>query len=306
DPVLCDDQGFDALQYNGAARCNLDTYECEGTTVNPDAIAGDPCGSDTDWEEGGRCQVPRARCSNDALVDCDQESDCTAALTSSAVDGDCVVEFPGGQCTKDGCHVEGNECAGAGVCRMLTLTTSMCQGPCTVGLGASMSDVSTWVDPVLGAGGCRDGYRCSHDHIGGFGEVNGGCVPGSFSSIPTPNIGAACWADSDCAGPFAAQFCVPRNDGRGYCSLFDCAAPYFDPPIDVCGEGNRCSVVNQGFRTDSVCLQDCDSAEDCAPGMACARASDLDPEAEGRFCLTVCTRDDDCRDGDSCVRGFCE
>ncbi|MEM6958786.1 MAG: hypothetical protein AAF645_24095, partial [Myxococcota bacterium] len=181
DPRNCQDAegndvGFDNLVFNAAASCNTDTYECEGQSFNETASGGDICNDSTECEEDGFCISGVGQCefTNEAgvtfetNVNCTDDSRCTAIGTDDE-DGVCAGdEWAGGSCTRFDCDVPGNECANDGICQERGLGVFLCLDGCTVGGGASVDpeDPATWITTEAN-GGCRDGYSCFWNGVGG-------------------------------------------------------------------------------------------------------------------------------------------
>jgi hypothetical protein len=253
-----DDGVGDSVEYDDDSRavCDIDGFRCvhnESTS----AQTGDAC---------------------ERIDDCEQHGDCRNALVG--------VQFPGGFCTKTGCDIDGRACKGDNaVCESLRGETGIsyptCLTRCTVG-GEDEAD-RTGVD---GHGdNCRDGYRCQYN--GGDGAGSGVCVGGVYNDVEKSNVGAACESNDDCYSPYGHGRCEDLS-GTGLtsvCTIIDCAVPGL--PDDVCGPSGLC----YGFGSDfSLCVQECDEAEACAEGYACA---DDDGDASTkRICFPVCFSDD--------------
>ena len=131
-------------------------------------------------------------------------------------------------------------------------------------------------DSECGSGvGCRMGYACLWAGVRAAGTTNsGGCFPGNYNSIRTPNIGAACTMDSQCYSPYGHGLCA--NFGgtlSGYCTVADCA----ELPGTVCGSGGDCLPTGTDF---SLCFEACITSSTCASGFTCQDA-DGDPGTTG-------------------------
>ncbi len=253
----------DRLVYDAStsARCNAVTARCEHNGTSG-AEAGDTC--DNDFE-------------------CERNGDCIQDLGSAG-------GWPGGYCTRFGCDVPGVTCAGSGVCQSRGLGIALCVAPCEVGRNVSTSRFS-------GALGCRSGYTCFWDGVGSAGTTNGGCIPGNYNAVRTPNIGASCTDESTCYSPYGAGQC--RDFGSGnHCTLFDCGAPGI--PSDVCGTGALCASVTGADTT--FCVKTCTDASQCLSGDGC-----WDPSTAGigtggsTVCFPGCLTTADCRSGETCV-----
>lgn len=259
--------------------CNPDTYRCESPGT-PGAEAGIPCIDDEECEGNGVC-----------------------------LDED-FFGFPGGYCSKIRCDLEGNECAGDGVCAGLGFGVPTCAESCIVGSGATLGDPSTYLNNTQG---CRDGYTCFWGGV--LNDATGVCVPGVFNDVTDNNVGEAC-ADSDtCYSPFGQGVCVDDElscsllgapagtacpAGFG-CSVFDCGVPGM--PDDVCGDNAECVALPSGL---TLCLESCTSAEDCLDNAACFDL-DTDPATLDSICFPLCLEDSECRTGQICNDdGECE
>ncbi|MFW5920823.1 MAG: hypothetical protein ACOCUS_03195 [Polyangiales bacterium] len=259
------------------ATCNLDTYRCEHPGTEG-AEAGDECEFDRECEEDGRC------------------------LSEASTEGD----FPGGYCAKDGCDIDGIDCAGDGVCQSRRVGSAMCLEGCEVASGDwTEGDHASYTDVT---GGCREGYACNWNGDDSAGTPNNGaCLPGNFNDVTEPNVGEACTEDSECYSPFGTGLCLTGDVwGDGYCSTIDCGAP--GVPTDVCGTDAQCLPVGEDDLT--WCLKNCESADDCGGGLGCADY-DGDPDTP-KVCFPGCTSDEDCRSDETCeipageMAGTCE
>ena len=258
----------DRLVYhpNSQATCDPDTFRCvhPGT---PGAVAGDPCVFNEECEANGRCL--------DELR----------------------FDFPGGYCSKYRCDFEGNGCAGPGtVCNSRGVGFPSCLAGCTLGTGVTQGDPSTYLNNTQG---CRTGYSCVWDGRSAAQPMNGGCLPGEYNAVTTPNIGAACTEASTCYSPFGQGVCLRSSYPGGYCSVLDCGT--VGMPADVCGDGNLCVALGSGTR---VCLRGCAVPSDCRLGYACGDA-DGDALTMGKVCFSDCLSTDECRAGETCLNGAC-
>lgn len=239
---LVDDQWV--YNTNSAASCGEETFRCEHPGKDG-AEAGDPCTFDDDCEPNGVC-----------------------------------LQGPGGYCSKIGCDIPGNECAGEAVCGF-----GLCLEACVVG-----SDDMT--DPVDNTQGCRDGYTCYWGR--GDNDPSGYCDEGVFNDVTDNNIGDPCTDDAECYSPFGYGECDPDFG----CTVGECGAP--GVPADICGDEATC-VDFIGIGTDRfACLKTCAIAEDCQPGDACV---DLDGDSStlnDLVCSPGCDSTDECRDGEVC------
>jgi hypothetical protein len=258
----------DALVYDDStsATCNTTTYRCEHTGATG-AEAGDTCVNDFDCE----------------------------------ANGDCIADFgdeggwPGGYCTKFGCDIAGNDCAGDGKCQERGLGIAICVQACEV--AATTDTADRFSDPR----DCAPGYNCFWDGTSGAAAGNGGCVPGNYNAIrggdATGQVGQECTDEEDCYSPFGAGQC--RDFGAGnHCTLFDCGAPGM--PADVCGEDVTCAQIS-GSDT-SLCVKDCTTADDCLAGNGCWDTTMAGINTGGTtVCFPGCLEDSHCRDTESCV-----
>ena len=276
-PDACDDPGtnFDNLVYDtsSGAVCNPDTSRCEGAPSTPTASGGDPCTEDSDCE----------------------------------AEGSCIVEEPdgswaGGSCTKYRCDLAGNECANDGVCQEAGVGIFACLEGCTVGGFDTESEPSTWVADRVARATCRDGYGCFWAGVDPGGTAdNGACLPIEYSeAVTAPNTGTPCTEDSDCFSPFGGGFCITDDAfPEGYCSVRNCAAPWFTEGMpeeqNVCGDGGRCVGFDEADPTFAFCVQVCTSADECGAGLGC-----IDFTADSKACWPGCASDADCRSSERC------
>ena len=221
------------------AVCNQETYRCEHAG-DPEAEAGVECTFNDDCEPNGVCLVG-----------------------------------PGGYCSKFGCDVVGNECAGDGIC-----VFGACLEACNVG-----SDTIT--PPETNTQGCREDYTCYWGRADG--NSSGFCDVGFFNeNITQPNIGAVCETNDECYSPYGYGGCDPDFG----CTVFECEVPGLP---DVCGTGATCIDFFIDFQVDLfACLTDCTSADDCRSGDAC---TDLD---DAQVCFPFCLSTDECGVGEVC------
>ncbi|MCS6797163.1 MAG: hypothetical protein NZ898_01310 [Myxococcota bacterium] len=253
----------DRLTYDTESRatCNRTTYRCEHPAGPGMPHAGIPCERDSQCEENGDC------------------------ISEAGSEG----AWPGGYCIKFGCDLPGVTCARGGHCQERRVGVHVCLQDCKVadhGMGGMFAPHAT----------CRAGYMCAWDGVGGpSAMVNGGCLPGNFNDVRTPNVGAACDADSDCYSPFGAGGCIEPWGTEGYCSIFDCSAPGY--PADICGSGAVCVEVDRET-SFALCLDTCTRAEDCGMGLACVP---IDMTGSMRVCAPACSMDSECRMGQRCV-----
>jgi hypothetical protein len=245
-----------------------------------------------DASTNARCGTTTSRCHHDGVSGAVAGIACTHDFVCER-DGDCVTAWPGGYCTKFGCHVAGNACAGSGsVCQERRIGISMCLDGCTVA-GEPIADRLGTSGRGLG---CRPGYSCVWDGVSGAGVANnGGCVPGNYNAVAVENVGATCTDDAQCYSPFGAGLCISGGvwSPSNYCTILDCAAPGMPP--SVCGTSNQCVTL---YGDVTACLENCTSASGCNPGHACVDYDGI--AATPRVCFPVCTATADCRSGETC------
>lgn len=242
DPGVCggSETNFDRLVYepDDPSFCDPATFSCTNPGVDG-AEAGDPCEFDHQCEPGGRCL--------------------------GAEEG-----WPArGVCTKQGCEVGANWCAGDGVCRTRGVERTwypapvdeppfLCLPRCVVASEHDGSPASWRTD----RGGCAEGLRCVADAPD---LTIGHCLPGVFSPVETPNLGAPCTADDECWSPFGNGACWHDGmDGSGRCVATECHIAAFP---NYCGGAARC--VETGADS-SACLPACTVHADCSEGYACS------------------------------------
>lgn len=276
---------MDRLTYDLSAghRCDPVTERCrhEGTVG---ASAGRPCAWDGDCEADGRCLYePRFE------------------------DDDGVPQR--GYCTKLGCNQPGLECAGAGKCQRRGVGQWSCLAPCEVGAHSKPAAPESLFLPHRD---CRAGYACTWDGEQGAGvSTNGGCLPGNYNAIRSPNIGASCVSNAECYSPLGLGRCgrTVLGDVRDSCYVEDCGAPFPAENPDLCGGQATCVQFASSGAT--VCRPTCGTANDCAEGEACWNPTGVLPIASAAaVCLPVCfgpdpgTADAQCRGNERCVGGF--
>jgi len=271
DPDACSDPAtnFDRLVYDttSEAVCDPVTARCTGGPSTSSASGGDACTEDRDCEAGGIC-----------LTDAEG--------------------WPGGSCTKVRCDLEDNPCANEGVCQEPGLGFPGCLQGCAVGGVDPDSEPGTWVAEGSARSTCREGYGCFWGGEGAAGEVdNGVCLPVDYeTAVSTPNVGATCASDADCFSPFAQGFCI-EGEGfdSGYCSVRNCAAPWFTGETNVCGAGAECVAFDPMDPTFALCVQTCEAADECTAGLGCLQFTE-----ESKACWPGCAEDGDCRAGETC------
>jgi len=281
DADACDNPelNFDNLVYDteSAAICDPDTSRCTGAPSTPTASGGDPCTEDSECEAEGFC------------------------IEEDPDDG----SWAGGACTKFRCDLAGNECANDGICQEAGVGVFACFEGCTVGGFDTTSDPSTWVVDGVSQTTCREGYGCFWGGAAAGGTAdNGVCLPIEYSEAVTePNTGTGCTEDSDCFSPFGNGFCITGDSfSEGYCSVRNCAAPWFTEgtPEDqnVCGDSGICvnfSPMDDPDPTFALCVQECTDASECGDGLGC-----VDFTADNKACWPGCATDADCKTGERC------
>lgn len=262
---------FDSLVYDtdSSAICDPATSRCTGAPSTASASGGDPCTDNDQCEPEGFC------------------------ITESE-DGSWV----GGSCTKWRCDLEGNGCANDGVCQEAGVGVFGCFEGCTVGGVDPGSEPGTWVAEGSARSTCREGYGCFWGGEGATGEAdNGVCLPVDYEpAVTASNVGATCESDADCFSPFGQGFCI-QGDGfeSGYCSVRNCAAPWFTSETNVCGAGAECVAFDPTDPTFALCVQNCASADECSVGLGCVQFTE-----ESKACWPGCAEDGDCRTGEVC------
>ena len=241
------DSGMWVYNTESDAVCNDETFRCEHSGT-PGATAGDPCVFDEDCEANGIC-----------------------------------LDGPGGYCSKLGCDIGDNSCAGgdAAVCGF-----GRCLASCEVG-------PTEMTPPIEDTQGCRPGYTCYWDRVD---EIlpSGFCDIGRFNTEETNNIGQDCDSSDQCYSPFGYGGCDPDF----HCTVYECGVPGM--PADVCGTGNLC-VDFIDFGIDLfACLKECTDANDCVAGDACARNLDENPATDDDVCFPLCIDSSECRAGEVC------
>jgi hypothetical protein len=242
------------------------------------------------------CDVPTGRCRHPGAPGAEAGATCTTDFECER-DGDCLVDrgddggFPGGYCTKFGCDLAGNACAGDGRCQERGIGVAICVEACEVAQSAAADD------PFADSRDCRPGYGCFWDGTSGADTDNGGCLPGNFNDVRTANVGSACADESECWSPHGLGQC--RDFGAGdHCTLFDCGAPGM--ALDVCGDDALCAMVTGSSTT--LCVQTCETAGDCIDGAGCWDTSMAGINTGGeRVCFPGCREDGDCQTDQSCV-----
>lgn len=168
--------------------------------------------------------------------------------------GLCLTDLPGGYCTQD--CADGAGCPAEGSCWSFGDTLSACLLNCQA------------------SAECRraDGYICDGDNT---------CYPGEEVVPPGDGeIGAPCQATADCG---AGGACVRDGFPDGYCVQFGCS------DASPCPAGSECFQLEGG---DTVCLDNCRTADECRGGYACR------PDLS--VCMPGCTADS-CPEGTICT-----
>jgi hypothetical protein len=275
--------------------CQSD-QECQVYRADTDGSGGNTTGDrlTLDVAGGASCSPVTGRCTQPgtpgavAGIRCTLSSECEA-------DGYCVSAYangwPGGYCTKFGCDVLG--CAGDATCLDIGAPNTICAQPCAIGDDPG--------DAAIGATGgdddCRDGYSCEWDKVSPLGARVGGCIPGNYNSVTTPNVGTACADNAECWSPYGRGACI-FSGTEATCSVLGCA----NLPDGVCGEGNVCLVIDA---TTSACVRTCTAPETCAASggrssYGCVDLSPGDPDPT-RVCWPECLTAADCNAGFSCT-----
>jgi hypothetical protein len=273
-----------------------------------------------------RCDAATDRCVHDGRAAAQAGSTCGWDGECEA-NGDCIYspawhDTAGGRgyCTKFGCDVPGNACAGSGKCQSRGFGDGffLCVDACPVATNTGMT-----TDPNYrfnAAMGCRAGHRCLWDGASAAGATDGGgCIPGEYNAVRTNNVGAACTDASTCYSPFGAGTCLGVLTGEAdTCTVLDCAAP--GVPADVCGTDPdgagpllppaTCMTIG----TDSVCRRTCTRAADCGASPTACMAADVAALLGLGTATAICTpfcfgdtvaeADGQCRPTERCGGGF--
>ncbi len=272
DPDACADpaSNFDSLVYDteSSAVCDPVTFRCTDAPSDPSASAGDPCTDDSECEAEGFC-------------------------IAETEDG----SWAGGTCTKWRCDLGGNECANDGVCQEAGVGVFGCFEGCVVGGVDPSSDPATWVAEGSARSSCREGYGCYWGGEGAAGEAdNGVCLPAHHEpAVTAPNVGATCESDADCFSPFGQGLCLQEGFEQGYCSVRNCAAPWFTSETNVCGEGAECVAFDPMDPSFALCVQTCEAAEECSEGLGCIQFTEA-----SKACWPNCESTEDCRADEVC------
>lgn len=268
-----------AMDSNSACR---DGYQCELSVevCFPGCVTDEECRQPDNPSAEAVCNDVSFRCEHSGTDGAEAGAPCT-------FDEDCepngvCFEGPAGYCSKFGCNVEGNECAGAGTC-----LGGVCLESCTLGT----DDPET--DPLTNTQGCREEYACFWDRLGT--EPNGICDIGTFNpDVTENNIGDPCGSDEECYSPFGYGRCDPDFG----CTVLDCGAP--EVPNDICGEEAVCVDFLELGVDVLACLRTCADASQCNPGDACVDL-DRDPgTVDDAVCFFLCTSTEECREGEVC------
>ncbi len=291
---------------NGGCRsgytCDIDGQVClEACTTDADCNLGVEDGFLCPGTGPWTCDTTTRRCVQPGTAGagagdaCAEDDDCMA-------NGQCFTgdELPDGFCSRLGCNAAGFECGTGETCSLRGLGgPSWCLPACTVG---DEPEADRFGTDGHGAG-CPTGHACTWD--GRTMDPTGGCFPGEYNEITTPNIGGACQTGADCYSPFGYGRCLfdfQTNVDSGMCAVSNCVGmdangilPGVTTTTRVCDEaaGELCVGFAGG---DTFCLLGCDSAAECAPGYAC-------PElltGGGRLCWPQCFAAGDCRTGATC------
>ncbi|HEY8534997.1 MAG TPA: hypothetical protein VIL25_01055, partial [Vicinamibacterales bacterium] len=275
-------------QCRSDAQCKLDVSE-DGTDVVMNPASPWTCNTMT-----GRCTHP-GMAGAAAGDPCTQDSDCME-------DGQCLTGagVPDGFCTRIGCNAEGFECGPGETCSLRGLGgPSWCLPQCTVG---EEPEEDRFGSDGHGAG-CPVGHSCIWD--GRSMSPTGGCFPGEYNDVTTPNVGSGCQSDDDCYSPFGYGRCLfsgERNVDSGMCAVANCVGmdpngilPGVSTGTRVCDEsaGELCVLFGGN---ETYCVRSCENAGDCAPGYACPALL----SGGGRLCWPYCFENSDCRAGATC------
>ncbi|MBN1771155.1 MAG: hypothetical protein JXB32_07845 [Deltaproteobacteria bacterium] len=204
----------------------------------------------------GSCDLASSRCEYDGAPGatigspCLHENDCP---TDSRCVSEALYGLPGGMCIRDRCDLEGHECDAGSGCANLAFGYWACLRGCEVGSGPSGSGFR-----------CESGQACWPGEFSpapsGFGDADGYCWVGNWSSITVHNVYSPCTQPADCWSPFGLGDCLqPAPGAPGYCIVHGCGHP---DVASTCTEG--------GGGVCAAALDHC--AKGCTPGLEPAAA----------------------------------
>ncbi len=250
----------------------------------PGSSFGDPCDHDSQCPAGGECLLYTDPDSGEEL-------------------------FPGGYCTRGGCHLVGRGCeADGGWCLnfgTVDRPAGRCLRPCVTGLDLD--------DPEYG---CRStsGQQQACQPVPSLGWIGGPppggedgfCFPGNFPGGPG-ELGERCVEDTECVSPLGLGSCMDWF-GPGFCTVSCNESLAVD--MAICG-GAGVDGIATGLCGWSTCLVGCSGLGmplgygGCPrPDLACVPLSVLDSAvhvAEDTlkppgFCMPACSSDAFCEE----------
>jgi len=306
------------VQHRGQRNQNDFNYYDIRLSLTP--LAQDCQVGETDAEACGMCGQRTRRCGDNGLWmawgECGNEGVCQPDATRSEPCELCGTRPS--TCTA-ACQWEAGECGEQGVCEQAAkesrdcmqgegVEERICNEQCTWGDWGSCGAATCqegetrecYSGPAgtAGTGVCKVGQeQCEAG--GAFGPCQGAITPtsercsggqdedcdGDSDAADTdcqdlPALGDPCTADGDCAN---GQTCLRDPEHAvffaGYCGVVDC--------LGQCPVGASC-VDAFG---ESYCLKNCNGAQDCRQGYACALV-----QGGRHVCLPKCTQDADCTD----------
>lgn len=252
--------------------CDTTTGRC-GHPGTAGAVAGDNCENDWDCEANGIC------------------------ITGEG--------WPGGYCARLGCEYPGFECDGAGeTCDVGNFGISICTQGCQVGA----EDASAQAGVGGGGAGCPTEFGCFWNGTGAAdANPNGSCIPAEYNDIAAPNIGTRCANSGDCYSPLGRGRCLFADEEEGlagYCVVSGCVGmevrqvmPGVAVDVDICPETALCVNFGSADAPNPLCVQNCDTGDDCPTGFACANLL----SGGGGLCWPNCFEADDCPGSEMCV-----
>jgi hypothetical protein len=277
----------------GDAQCRFSTVDTNEDGIDDalayDAISPLVC-------TGGLCVAPGGSIGGA----CSDDEGCDDGLTCLR-SADWEVPHLG-RCGRTGCAA--GTCGDGAVCAAFSGGTA-CGEPCTVGAetGAEVAGPSGHGER------CDPGFLCEWNGIAR--DLEGACLPGTYTAVDTVNTGAPCFRSSDCWSPYGRGFCLMPHvhADLGVCSVRGCmpegeGAPGLLPGVAVedlasfCdpGAGLSCQRI-EGTPIVSACVDTCERAEECMVGWACTQLAGA-PE---RVCAPQCADDSDCTARGRCV-----
>jgi len=272
----------DRLVYDEESEAFCDDNSRDGSYAcinpgTPGVSPGEPCERSSECMENGQCIIEELP---------------ENSIASPWTDGYCVKP----RCLSDG------DCGEGGICQAKGFGGAACLASCD--FAAEVNEDGSLGDGALGEDGgspdCRPGYQCEWVGLAdaaGQARTDGACIPGNYNAVESPNLGEACVRNSDCYSPLGNGRCQRYTLGGNligsYCTVTDCqpsqdfldffftnpeSATVFPPGVpdneSYCGENALCMLisgdaVNGTAPVTTECVKRCETADDCAPGLAC-------------------------------------